>query len=172
MRPLLLLATGLIVSAGCGNSGPTVENRTSATTTTVAADTTQVPADATQFAVEAIGLTFVLPISFEEAAEPELLFLAHSMTPRAVVSIDEDVPKVINHPARPGETLTEIDLNGVSAVVVTDAAIEGLPAGISANELLVSNGQWSFTVIMSGVSEALPELWDVFLRSVVVQPYG
>lgn len=64
----------------------------------------------------------------------------------------------------------KLDFGTVGAVVVAYVVLEGLPAGISANELLVSNGDQSFSVIMSAETADLSELWDVFIHSVAVTP--
>ena len=45
-----------------------------------------------------------------------------------------------------------------------------MPAGVSSNELLVSNAEQSFSVIMSAATADLSELWDVFIDTVVVTP--
>lgn len=128
------------------------------------------PGTGTSFEVEALGLTFVLPESFGAVDDPDYLFLARSASPRSLFSVMEDVPSVATATPEGGEVITDLELDGVKAVVVTDAVLEGLPDGISANELLVSNGDESFSVIMSGETEALPELWDQFVRSVAVTP--
>jgi hypothetical protein len=124
----------------------------------------------TSFAVESLELTFVLPETFRAVDDPDYLFLARSMIPRSVFTVDEDVPEVTDHEAEQGESLSELDLTGVDAVVVSNAMLEGLPSGVSANELLVSNGTRSFSVIMSAATADLPELWKVFVRSVAVTP--
>lgn len=81
------------------------------------------------------------------------------MSPRSLFTITEDSPDVTDHVAEPGESLFELDLVNVDAVVVTDAVLEGMPEGISSNELLVSNGDQSFSVIMSAPTPDLGELW-------------
>jgi hypothetical protein len=120
------------------------------------------------FAVDSLGMRFVLPVSFRQIDDPTYKFLARSLSPRSVFSIDPDSGAVTKHEARPGETLAKVDVGGPTAVVVTNAAIEGIPAGVSANELLVSNGARSFSVIMSAPTADLPGLWDVFVASVRV----
>lgn len=69
---------------------------------------------------------------------------------------------------RPGETISELDLGTDAALVVTNAALDGLPSGLSVNELLVSNGERSFSLIMSAPTSILPELWADFIDSIGV----
>ena len=126
--------------------------------------------DGTPFAVESLGLTFALPETFASVDDGDLLFLARSVDPVALFSIQGDSPAVVGHAARPGESLSEAQLDGVDAVIVTDANISRLPPGLSANELLVANGSQSFSLIMSGATGDLPELWGRFVQSVKVTP--
>ena len=184
MRPLLIIATGFLATAGCTSTsgdenGSAVSSATTDVTTTIDVLTTEVltsievttSADGSAFEVAELGLTFRLPTSYTQLEDPELLFLAQSRTPLSVFSIAGDKPTVINSPARPGETLVELDLGGgIAAVVVLNAALGGLPDGVVANEFLVANGSWSFSAIMSAGIEDLAELWDVFVRSVVLTP--
>jgi hypothetical protein len=172
----------MVVVAGCGPAGSdatpttaesTVAESTVAESTVAESTSTVLPAEGGQpFEIESLGLTFSLPATFETASDPELLFLARSRRPPAIISIDADSESVTDHVADPGEVVSDLPLPGVDAVVVTNAVLEGLPAGISANELLVSNGEHSFSVIMSGVQPQLAEQWDVFIRSIVVTPAG
>ncbi len=113
---------------------------------------------------------FRLPESFGALDDADYAFLARSMSPRSVFTISEESPEVTDHVLEPGESVSELDFGTVRAVVVADAVIEGIPAGISANELLVSNGDQSFSVIMSAETADLSELWDVFINSVAVTP--
>lgn len=127
--------------------------------------------DGAPFTVESLGLAFQLPESFVAVDNADFVFLARSMSPQSVFSIDSDVPTVVtDNPAEPGESLSEIDVGTADAVVVTDAVIEGLPPGVSSNELVVSNGEKSFTVIMSASTADLSEMWDVFIGSVTATP--
>ncbi len=167
MRSRVVLACSIFALTGCSTSGSGDRgNAASSTTTLVQA------VDGKPFVVESLGLTFVLPNTFDSVDDADYLFLAQSMTSRSLFTIDADASAVTQVAARPGESLSNLQLDGVDAVIVTDAAIEGLPPGISSNELLVSNGASSFSVIMSGATEDLPELWDVFVRSVAVTPAG
>ena len=72
---------------------------------------------------------------------------------------------MIDHGARPGESLTSVTVGGHGAVVVTRAAVEGLPPGIEARELLVDNGDRSFSVVLSAEVAELPQLWAAFFAS-------
>ena len=80
-------------------------------------------------------------------------------------SVDPDDPSVIDHSARPSESLASVTVGGHRAVVVTRAAVEGLPPGIEARELLVENGDQSFSVILSAEIAELPQLWNAFFAS-------
>jgi hypothetical protein len=92
------------------------------------------------------------------------------VTPPAIFSVDGDSPAVVLHPARVGETLSSIALGGLKNVVVTHAAVSGLPAGIDSNELLVANKGESFSVILSAPTAELPAIWQTFITSVHVDP--
>ena len=63
-----------------------------------------------------------------------------------------------------------MQLGDVNAQVVTNAALDGLPPGIAANELRVDNGSQSFSVIMSASPSDLGDMWDPFVASVQVEP--
>ncbi|MDO9175894.1 MAG: hypothetical protein Q7V62_13895, partial [Actinomycetota bacterium] len=119
--------------------------------------------------VDSLGLSFALPESFEAVDDATYLFFAQSMTPPSLITILGAGDDIADH-ARPGETLSDLDLGVDEAVVITDAALDGLPAGFSANELLVANGSQSFSVIMSGPASVMPDLWAVFVESLVVAP--
>jgi hypothetical protein len=162
MRRLLVLACASWVLIGCGNSG--TDDAVSSTTALARV------VGGTPFAVESLGLTFALPETFDSVDDGDLLFLARSTDPPALFSVQGDTPAVVGHAARPGETLTEAEFDGVDAVIVTDANIDRLPPGVSANEFLVANGSQSFSLIMSGATGDLPELWDLFVQSVKVTP--
>jgi hypothetical protein len=155
-------------SKSTGSGSAEASSTTTATTTATAEVTTAVAAGASSFTVDSLGLAFALPAGFRQVEDPSYQFLAKSLSPRSVFSIDPDSGAVTKHDARPGESLTKLDIGGPTAVVVTNAALKGIPAGVSANELLVSNGDRSFSVIMSAPTADIAALWDVFVRSVRV----
>lgn len=158
---LISLLAGAILLAGCGFLG-TVGSTGRGTSTVDDGDTTE-------FEVKSLGLTFTLPDSFQAHEDDDFAFLARSSSPRAVFSIAGDDPTTVDLSARQGETLTSVEIDGVDAVVVTNAAVEDLPSGIVASELRVANGSRSFSVIMSAPERELPMLWDVFIDSVDVE---
>jgi len=168
MKPLPVVAVALMVIGGC--TSPDEVTAIGTAPTTAALSTTLTSVDGEAFAVEPLGLTFRLPDSFRSVDDRDYLFFARSIAPRSLFTIDSDSPSTTDHAQEPGETLSEHYLGDVRAVVVTDAVLEGMPSGVSSNELLVSNGDRSFSVIMSAPSADLPELWDVFLNSVSVTP--
>ena len=103
--------------------------------------------------------------SFAKVENPDFGFLARSEHPRAVFSIDRDAPSVIDHGAEPGESLSSLTVGGHPAVLVSHAAVGGLPPGIEAKELLVENGEQSFSMILSAERTELPALWDALFAS-------
>lgn len=153
LSAVILLATG----AACRNPIPDVGPRFSEPTTIDGA-----------IHIESLGLSFRLPESFELAEEPDLVFLARSMEPPAIFSIDLDDPSVVEHEPAPEETVVRAQIEGVEAVIVENAALEGLGPGLEARELLVANGDRSFTVILSAPVRELPALWDEFIGSVEI----
>lgn len=179
---LAVFCCGLSVLAltSCDSGGVTVRSAESATTATDATgETTDVTPSVPDepsgagFSVKELGLTFSLADSFEQEADGDYAFSARSMSPRSFFTIYSEPPSITDYSQRPGETVHRIDLGqGVTAVEVLDAAIKDLPSGISANELLVSNGDRSFSVIMSSVAADLDELWSVFVASVKAEPSG
>ena len=56
--------------------------------------------------------------------------------------------------------------------MIKGAALSGLPPGVSANELVVDNGDASFSVVLSSEADALDDAWSTFLDSVVITPAG
>lgn len=112
------------------------------------------------------GLSFDLPDSFARVDDPEFAYFARSTQPRALFSIAPAEPSVIDFEPRSGETFTPMVIDGVDVVVVSEAAIEGLPPGVVAAELRVSNGDSSFSAIMSAPEDELDPLWETFLDSV------
>ncbi|MEQ1702726.1 MAG: hypothetical protein ABMA25_21670 [Ilumatobacteraceae bacterium] len=176
--PVLCCTLSLFALTSCDTSGD-VGSATTAAASTTTADQPDTTTDVTSssletatgagFSVAALGLTFSLADSYEQEADGDYAFSALSVSPRSFFTIYAEPPDIADHPPRPGEELQSIDLGpGITAVVVLDAAIEGLPAGVSANELLVSNGDRSFSVIMSSISANLDEFWSVFIASVQV----
>jgi hypothetical protein len=158
-KPLLMLLA-LTVATGCLKQVPVDDTLTTAVTT----------AGPTTHGVESLGLAFSLPGSFAVAQDKDFDFLARSIQPRAVFSIARDSPGVVRAKPRANESLASIRLGAVEGVVITNAAIEGLPPGISAKELLVANGDRSFTVILSAGDRDAAAMWEVFISSLKVQP--
>ena len=125
------------------------------------------------FSVPDLGLTFELAESFVREAEGDYAFRARSFELRAVLTIYPEGPGIVDHTQGAGETVQNVDLGpGITAVMVLDAAVVGLPTGVSANELLVSHGDQSFRVIMSVRRVSLNEAWSVFISSVKVATPG
>ena len=50
--------------------------------------------DGKHFVVESLGLTFVLPNTFDSIDDADYLFFAQSMTPRSLFTVDADTPAV------------------------------------------------------------------------------
>jgi hypothetical protein len=119
--------------------------------------------------IDCLGLSFRLPPSFEEGGDAGLVFLARSVSPPALFTIDRDSPNVIEHEPEAQETIVPADIDGVNAVVVNNASLENLAPGLEARELLVANGDRSFSVIMSTRRENLSSLWEEFMRSVRIE---
>ena len=120
--------------------------------------------------IEAFQLSFQLSPSFQVVEEPDIVFLARSAFPRGLLTIEPDEPSVIGHEAEGGETLTSVTIDGVDAVVVHNAVLEDLPEGLEARQLLVANGQRSFSLIMSAVEPELPRLWRRLIATVEIRP--
>lgn len=170
MRALWFAAVAVIVTAGCGSDDDSAADTDSRTAD--AASSSEPSADEAEFEVESLGLTFDLPDSFSKIEKPNYEFYAESEAPRSLITILEDDPNAVLHQPATGEFVSAIDLGGVDAVVVTNADIGELPAGIGANELLVSNGDRSFSAVMSASTVELPDLWSEFVESVSVTPAG
>jgi hypothetical protein len=167
VRRSLIGFLAVVVLAACTSGSPV----TGATTSAPATSSTSIPSlPAGSFQVASLGLRFTLPTTLLAVQDPSFVFLARSTAPPAVFSIDGDSPAVTTHSPRQGETLTSIDLGGLGNVVVSNAAVAGLPAGIASNELLVSNGGHSFSVILSAADADLPAMWQTFIGSVHVDP--
>ena len=120
--------------------------------------------------VDSLGLSFTVADSYDDVDDPTFTYLARSSSPRSILSIDTETPSVIGHPARPGETLTDVTINGRSAVIATNSPVPDLPPGVQANELLVANGSTSFSLIMSAGGADLPGLWQPLIDSVQLGP--
>ena len=116
--------------------------------------------------IAALGLSFRLPTSFEVVDDPSSTFFARSDIPPALFSIERDDPSVVNHEPEGPESVRRADIDGVEAVVVENAVLEGLPAGLAARELLVANGDRSFSAILSAPEAELPQLWDRLITTI------
>lgn len=128
------------------------------------------PTAARSITIETLGLSFQLPPPFEVIEHEDFLFLARSDEPRGVFSIEPEMPDVIEHEPEGEESVETTEIDGVDAMIVTDAVLEGLPPGVAARELLVANGDRSFSLIMSAAEEELPSLWEEFINSVAIEP--
>ena len=96
------------------------------------------------------------------------MFLARSVDPPAILSITADEGDVVEHEAENGETTTRTSIGGHDALLVTNAVLAELPAGIAANELLVANGSQSFSLILSASEPRLRMLWNDLVATVVI----
>lgn len=156
----VLLAGGCADEAGPdGGAIPTTEATVVATPDDVG----------TSIDVPSLGLALRLPPSFAVADDPDLVFLARSSRPQAVISIAAEPSDIVQHEPEGGETASPATIANVEPVVVENAAVDGLPAGVVANELLVANGTRSFSFILSSGQNDLPVLWDDVLASITVR---
>lgn len=154
--------------AGCGST-PAATSTTNSIPRAPSTSASPEPASSDAgFDVQSLGVTFTLPASFRTIDEPSLVFIARSTDPPAVFSIDHGSVDVTTYDSRPGEGTSTVDLAGLRNVVVTNSAVSGLPAGIDSNKLLVSNGERSFSVIMSAPAADLPPMWQTFITSIEV----
>jgi hypothetical protein len=163
-------AAALLVAAvvgGCARESSITLSTTTSTTSSPAGESGS--GATTSYDVAALGVRFDLPVTYEAADDDELVFLARSAEPLSIFSIDEEDPGVTHDPEA-GESVSEIVLGDLSATLVTNAVVDGLPPGIAANELLVDNGPRSFSVIMSAAPGDLAGLWAPFIDSVEVEP--
>lgn len=119
--------------------------------------------------IVSLDMSFKLPESFDPVDDPSLTFVARSADPLAVFSIDRDTPGVVDHEPEGEERMSATTIDGVDAVVIDDARLDGLPPGIVAKELLVANGDRSFSVILSSTENELSQLWDAFIASVKIE---
>lgn len=154
----LLLAVVVATCTACIDLDPAVPRAEPEHTHSVAPEGT--------ITIDSLGLSFELPSSFDVVEEPDLVFLARSYSPPAVFSIDTDTPAVADHEPEGGESVAPAGIEGVEAVIVTDAELEGLQPGLEARELLVGNGERSFSVIMSAHESEVASLWKEFIKSV------
>ena len=155
----------LLLAGACTSGSSSGSASRDATSETSSRGTTVVGADTD---VSSLGLRMRLPSSFVVVSDPRLAFLARSSNPPAILSIDHDSGDVTNHEAEAGETLSSEQIDGLDTVVVTNAAVNGLPPGIVANELLVSNGSRSFSLILSAGSSDLAAIWPGLLASIQI----
>ena len=163
IQKALPLFVGLSISAGC--SPLSLETPGPARTPTYSVSSSGL------ITIPSLRLSFTLRGSFHVEEHPELLFLARSDDPHALISFASDTPAVIAVEPRGNESLAPADIAGVEGVVVTDAHLEGLPLGAKARELLVANGTHSFSAILSAEEQALSNLWEEFVTSIrVAQP--
>ena len=168
VRAKYVTALLTVALAGC-STAPAATSPATSSPSAPSISTSPDPASSNAgFDVKSLGVSFTLPASFRASDDPTLAFLARSTNPRAVFSIDHDSANVTKYNPRPGESIATADLAGVHNVVVIHSAMSGLPAGIDANELLVSNGQGSFSVIMSAPAPELPAMWQAFITSIKV----
>lgn len=161
------IAVVVLLATGCKSDDQGSE---SVSETTAAPATTQVGRKSPAYSVKEAGLRFDLPDTFQPASNKELLFLAKSLSPRAIFSIDTgSAEDARSYEKRPGETVTPTTIGNVDALIVSNAALEGLPAGIAGNELVIDNGERSVSVIMSAEQADLDVMWDQFIGSLQVE---
>jgi hypothetical protein len=164
-RGTVVWAIAALLAAGCASEA-TLDGATLSARDTVL----ESAGDAGHpFEVPSLGLTFRLPESFVVADDPGLDFLARSLQPRAIMSIAGESSDTVEHEPEVGETVIPTTIAGVEAVVVENAAIDSLPVGVVANELLVANGDDSFSLIMSSDPGDLPTLWNDLLGSIAIR---
>ena len=160
----ILIALVLGTCVGCTNDDPSASPESARTTT----PPTEASTPSNSITIDSLGLSFDLPPNFEEFKDPKLLFLARSADPPSVLSIAPDTPDIVDHEPQGGEILTSTRIDGVEAVIVEGAELEGLPPSVAARELLVANGNRSFTLIFSASETELPALWEGFIESVEI----
>ena len=85
-----------------------------------------------------------------------------------VEPFDGEAPAYDTYPTREGETLSTQMVGEVEVLVVENAALSGLPPGVSANELIVNNGEASFSLILSSDQDALGEAWSTVMDSATI----
>jgi len=161
-----VVAAAAICLAGCTTSG---SDRESGTTCDVTTTTQPAPADSAAYTVEQLRLSFRLPQAYQPGTDPDLAFLARSIDPPSIFTIDGPSGDLGPPPDRDGETSKPITLGCAEGYTITNAAIADLPAGITANELVINDGDRSFSVIMSARSDDLAAAWPVFIDSVAIR---
>ena len=163
-RGLAMLLIGLaVVALGCTSKEETSPNPASESSVVQTSD----PGSGEGMtAVDALDLSLRLPPSFEVASDPELALLARSLSPRAILSISPESSSISDHQAEPGETVERVTIAGRDAVVVSNANVDGLPTTIVANEILVSNGENSFSLILSSDAASLSAMWQPTIESI------
>jgi hypothetical protein len=172
-RVVAILALVLVAGCSGSDSGPTGSGAPPSATdsggppTTIVADP-RITSDG-GVEVASLGLTFHIPESFAVADDPGLVFLARSVQPPAILSIAAASPEIAEHDAEAGEDVATISIDNVDAIVVTNAAVDGLPPGIVANELLVVNGARSFSLVLSTTEQDLAPLWDQLTASIAIR---
>lgn len=146
---------------------------TGAVTTAAAATAPTSTIDGTrEHEVESLGLTLRLPDAYVPVDGPDYAFAARRANPQSFLTISPDAPTVIDHEPEDGEQLTPVVIDGVDALIVLDPALDGLPDHVGAAELLVANGDRSFSAIMSAPKPELPGLWEAFVASVSIDAAG
>jgi hypothetical protein len=156
---ILFTVVAASVALGCTATEDKSEHPSTTTTTASAAigqDTN----------VAALDLSLELPDSFQVADNPDYAFLARRLTPRAILTIHSETSSVVNHEPQSGETVSQGVLEDRSAVIVLRAKVDGLPAGIVANKLLVDNGSDSFTLTLSSDPASVDQLWQRLIHSI------
>lgn len=170
---LLTSAATLLVAAvlyGCTRDDPAAEWTTTSSVPVSVTASVAKSGTGMSYGIKALSLRFELPRHFGAVDDAEVVFIARSSEPRAIFSIDRAAPQDIAHKPEAGESVSRTQLGDVEAKVVSKAAVEGLPPGIAANELLVDNGPQSFSVIMSATPSDLANMWEPFIASIQVQP--
>lgn len=122
------------------------------------------------FAVGHLGVTFDLPDGFVEDPSDVDDFLARRTDPAGLVTIQAHEVPDGDYPARPGEIVSTVTIDGVSVTVIENSGMSGLPAGVEANALIARNGKRSFSLIMSTRAAELPSDWAVLMDSLTLDP--
>lgn len=135
---------------------------TAATPTTIADRATAVSGDIVN--LPQFGLQFQVPAPFVETPEADYDFSATSVDPQGFLTILDCGDCTLELPTREGETHRELVKDGVPAVIIENAALD-LPDGVTANELVVVDGQRNFSVIMSFAGDIAP-VWTAFIDSI------
>jgi hypothetical protein len=161
---------------GVGTVGPsavepaiTSSTMASASVATVTSVSPSVPT--ATFSVDELGMQFELPESFRPFDDPDYDFAAVSGSDHGFLSIISAEPDIVGQPVpRAGETHRALPIPGVVATQIEDAAIQGLPDELAANELVVANGDRSFSLILTADVDAIDGIWAVFVSSLTIEP--